>query len=333
MSKLKYQSLLDNGFVLSDDKPKPDWNATSGEEAEILNKPDLSIYSQSANLGNILFVSANAPIANDGNTREQAIGRIDKPFRSIQNAVNVASSGDVVYVSMGSYNGFTTNNTFFYDCTIILENVIVNGDFKISSGYGLAKTFTLIGIGKSKITGNIQTPDNSNYLIDNIEFNNYTAPISTLYNANIKNCKINNLQAIACLFENCTINLSYAYRSNSFFHNCQITISTAINEGQFNKLYFEGCNITVTSAFMSIEYYPPTIEFRYCNIVANQFMQSFWGKAGANFLIMEYCKLQTTEIFIQNQIYCLIANFNRSNFPLTSVTPNINNIQNYNIIT
>lgn len=166
MAKLKYQSLLDSGFVLSDDKPKPDWNATSGQEAEILNKPNLSIYSQGANLGNILFVSANAPVANDGNTRVQALGRIDKPFKSIQNAVNIAENGDNIIIFGGTYSenvsciininlnfygiGQVTINqiTGFYNTTYNFENLNIT---KLQTIIGPGENFIFVNVFKCNI--------------------------------------------------------------------------------------------------------------------------------------------------------------------------------------
>lgn len=237
MSKLKYQSLLDNGFVLSDDKPKPDWNATSGEDAEILNKPDLSIYSKNANLGNILFVSANAPIANDGNTREQVIGRINKPFKSIQSAVNVALTNDVIIIFSGTYNENIVNNDFLFE----------------------TRNLKFVGLGNVNITS-ISFTQNSHFDFENVNFTNFitfSGPGAGQTIQKLNKCNITT-QTLGCsgqyLFENCNIgrngsinqgaygSSTFKYKNsvlNDLFYYYNNDYGMRIN----NKLIFDNCEI------------------------------------------------------------------------------------------
>ena len=92
---------------------------------DIKLSPDLSLYALNAQLGNILFVSSLAPVANDSQTRTQALGRIDRPFRTIQNAVSIATNNDCIFVLNGTFNENIIISTskfltfYLFDCTII----------------------------------------------------------------------------------------------------------------------------------------------------------------------------------------------------------------------
>lgn len=237
MAKLSYQHSLDSSLVfLPDNNSKPDWNATSGQEAEILNKPDLSIFLQIANLGNILFVSSQAPIANNSQTRIQALGRIDKPFKNIQNAINIALNNDIIIIFSGTYNETLVNNE------------------SLSS----IRNIKFVGIGNVTITG-VSFSQNSYWDFENlkiINFNTFSGPGASPTFANCYRCNITT-QTLLCsgqyLFENCKMgdNGSSAqgqFGSSIYKHkNCIFTndlfyfYNNTYGMHISNKLIFENC--------------------------------------------------------------------------------------------
>lgn len=312
MAKLKYQSLLDNGFVLSDDKPKPDWNATSGEDAEILNKPDLSIYSKSANLGNILFVSSEAPAINNSQTRVQAVGRIDRPFRTINAAHIMSTDNDIIYVLAGDYTvtSMSVSNAN-RSSRFILDNcnITITSNFLNITGSGYARPHFI-----SLINSNMTTNQS---IISGIR------PINVFGNNNLT-CSITStsvtiISSLHCLFRtsvrgtvsNLTINSFGAPivngTVNSTFVNCIINCAFFTIAGQWVHT-FENCYLYTSNNFMSGTSQTYGLHAKNCTIITQ-----FSTTAQLSILKLKNCELSITgtfinELAITNAVYFIIEN-------------------------
>lgn len=99
-------------------------------------------FAQISNLGNIIFVSANAPTSANLQTRAEALGRIDRPFQSINSAFLVSTPGDLIYCLPGTYPLTTitlastrTNQFYFQNCVTST----------VGSGFATAVFRTAIG--------------------------------------------------------------------------------------------------------------------------------------------------------------------------------------------
>lgn len=256
MAKRKFSPLVKKGFET--EQVNSDWNTTNGK-AQILNKPDLSIYSQNANLGNILFVSANAPIINNGQNRATALGRIDKPFKSIQSALNVCSSEDTIVVFAGTY----TENLITVDKTIFLNfigNCVLNGNIeKYNGNWGFSSFLSIIGE-ELTINGNITIQTNwtntKNYIkVKKINSGNLI-PLNSDFRTSliikdteiVTNTNTNATDNAFNSYTNCKIKATGIFIfGGGVAANCEIECSriyTRQDSGILPKL--ENCNVTTT---------------------------------------------------------------------------------------
>lgn len=208
-------------------------------------------------LGNTLFVSSYAPLSNDLQTRASALGRIDKPFKTIQAAFNASNSGDTIYVFGGNYaeSASVTGKSL----RIILFDVSVNLIFTDS-----ANNLKIEGFGNS-IIGNLSLSDDNSgsgfVYANNLTINTYT--LGFRGNVVFDKCTINNLtgglgssqsiNAIDCAFNNIVLDnfstgvfLTGVFRY-CMFNNCQF-IYTQPNSST-SYFYFENCNLIGTTFY------------------------------------------------------------------------------------
>lgn len=86
--------------------------------------------AQSVSLGEVFYVSLLAPIANDLQTRTQARGRIDRPFRTIQACINAVATANTILDRIVISGTFTENLNWsgLANITFQLENAIIIGN-------------------------------------------------------------------------------------------------------------------------------------------------------------------------------------------------------------
>lgn len=196
-----------------------------------------NIVSDLPSLGNILFVSALAPTINDSQTRTDALGRIDRPFKSIQSALNVCAFDDVVYIFNGNYNENINCNKAIK--SIILDNVIFTGTFNLSpTGSANLNKIVIQGIGQSYINSSLITLNGlTPFGIHYFEFKNLNINANYNYDAS-------ETQRTVSYFD-CTLNQTADYSTSTFFVDCYRCKITA--EGKNKSLLFHryfNCDIT-----------------------------------------------------------------------------------------
>lgn len=183
--------------------------------------------SASVSLGNILYVSLNAPIANDSQTRAQALGNILSPFRTPSAAANVANDGDTLVIYAQTYAGFTVlNKTLTIVCN---GRVVINGDVYFNqSGLFTIGTSALIGE-NAILNGKIRFNTNSfgQKLIVQLE------TINTVGGNSLENVLENRGAFFVSntIINNLTGNLMNALHETSVLDNITVTATNAILEG------------------------------------------------------------------------------------------------------
>ncbi|HSI91616.1 MAG TPA: hypothetical protein VK927_10900, partial [Adhaeribacter sp.] len=118
---------------------------------------ELAPFMTVTELGNVVYVS---PIGNNATGQR---GRIDKPFLTIQGALDSANGTqqyDIVHIMPGNYVGDVA--TFGargwgqgFGNVFVLDNATITGDFTMDAGIGGDLGYSIIGIGKSKIIGTV----------------------------------------------------------------------------------------------------------------------------------------------------------------------------------
>lgn len=206
---------------------------------DITNYPITNFMLSNAPLGNILFVSALAPVINDSQTRTQALGRIDKPFRSIQSAVNVSASNDIIYIFSGTYN----------------ENLSIGFD-----GGNFGKLYNIFGEDKNTtfINGNVEGSSILGYNLKNLRIKKlqFTAIFGNTTTVKIENCIVNESDYLNgslgvynykdCIFESGVNHRNFWGGTIIKYDNC-ILKQTSFNVGDFdipNSTYiFKNCTL------------------------------------------------------------------------------------------
>lgn len=101
------------------------------------------------NMGRIFYVNGT-----DGDDTTGARGRFDKPYKTIQAAINASSSttgGDIIEVMSGTYNETVTGKVNL-GVTLILRSATLNGNLSINVNTNTGKLFLLQG---SVLNGNM----------------------------------------------------------------------------------------------------------------------------------------------------------------------------------
>lgn len=263
-----------------------DWNATTGVP-EIFNKPDLSVFTQGVSLGNILFVSSQAPASNNSQTRTQALGRIDRPFRSIQSALNVCDFDDVIYIFTGVYNENISCNKAIK--TIFLDNCTINGTINLSpTGGANTNKIVIQGKGQAKITSSLITLNGLTPLgIHFFEFRNLEIIAEYNYNnsetgrtVSYFDCKLNKtadyvsstytIKCYDCTITNENKNKGYTYHE---YWNCDVTYEngTAPNFSQ-SLIYMKDCSNVNFGDYLFTEDSPiVNLYIDNCNVIVGKF--------------------------------------------------------------
>lgn len=156
---------------------------------------------------NILYVASSAPIINNSQSRSTAVGRPDKPFQSLQSALNVSLSSDkIVFLSditenvvvatdnsislIGNGNNYTgsitvsggANHTFRFSQFDILKNSILyqsTTSVFLNVNYFNCNSVGALATNNSIIQGNGNTITNFNLLFKNINIIGNNATISS----------------------------------------------------------------------------------------------------------------------------------------------------------
>lgn len=224
-------------------------------------------FAQISNLGNILFVSANAPTSANLQTRIEALGRIDRPFQSINAAHLVSSVGDLIYCLPGTYNittisiTSTRSNTFyFFYCNITtgagigtfsmainiqrlnlyLQNTTIT--FQTTSFFRSSSQSTCIINGDQNSAINSSTLTTGTLLGGN-------NPIGAIKNINITVANITGVSQRVNSFENCTIFCNtYPFNNNGLIlNNCNFGEFAGTTANRGNNFVFECTNSSFTA--------------------------------------------------------------------------------------
>ncbi len=196
-------------------------------------------------LGNTLFASTSAPVANNTNTRAQAVGRIDRPFQSMQSAINVALSGDTIIAFDGSFAETLTNatainlNILLIDATISNVNFIGGTAVRIMGlGTSTITTFTCSGSTQTATLRNLtistwNIPNSGNFVmhdcsvgamtgttINNVTLKAYNSSFTGLGGTGLAPV-IKSFNLYDCELTNCIIAGTTA--SESIFQGCRFT--------------------------------------------------------------------------------------------------------------
>lgn len=244
-----------------------DWNATTGVP-EIFNKPDLSVFTQGVSLGNILFVSSQAPASNNSQTRTQALGRIDRPFRSIQSALNIAESGDIIYIFAGTYN--ENCSTLNKKIDFILDNAKIQTLLCVNY---IAPNNYITGIGDASISnlqGNLQS---GFVIVNNLTISNVSSNGGNGIFLKANNCVFTtSLQGGYCVINNCEIFCPINFNGGDI-NNCTINATHFTDIYSFSNGTIKNCNITFTNSNANICFgncpAGNLIKFENCNFKAN----------------------------------------------------------------
>ena len=317
-------------------------------------------------LGNILYVSANAPIGNNTQSRADALGRIDKPFQSIQSAVNVANGdlGDIIYILAGTYNENISISKSIR--SFILDNAIINGliNFNIPSTRIYTKTI-IQGIGFAIINSNLITLNcnPAGVSIHRFEFRNLE--INAEYNYNNSenrrtvsyfNCRINKtadyvsstdyIRVYNCIVTAENKNKYYMYHE---YYDSQITFANGVGlNANFSTIFAKNCIINFGNFLFSEGSTLANLRLDGCEVVVGKFRQ-ITGYANSNAQIFELrnCKITETDTsqpyifthqFIAGDWYLgsnvtLAINFCTSNKLFYDVSKPLNVIDKINFLT
>lgn len=204
-----------------------------------------------ANLGNILFVSASAPVASNLQTRSQAIGRIDKPFRNLQKAFDVCEDGDTIIIFAGTYTGNLTvidKDNITIKC---IGSVTINGNFTYEVGVNPNKQI--------KFLGNYSTTVNGSFLIANSNETFVFSVYGTTVNSGINYAfqldanKRSTFKVYDCDIVGNFLSTSMAGNDNGvrpigLFKNCNFTGVTPFPD-QFSNIIVDDCVFNISSFF------------------------------------------------------------------------------------
>ena len=212
-----------------------------------------TLLTSTYNQGRIFFVSKN------GSDIEGLVGRIDRPFLTIQSAVTASIAGDTIYIFAGTYTENIALGGNIPDRTFIFLNAILNGTISntIFNGCNYGR---IIGIGNSKITGAITILGASNFeLIKDLTLN-----VLDNCSLNYQNCAyvVSNEGTMGGTYENCTFtstaaNLILTYGASLGFklYNCRINCNNfttqvgGIDGGFGGQYIIQNCNINCTNFF------------------------------------------------------------------------------------
>lgn len=150
----------------------------------------LNVFATAGQNANVLYVSSSNAFASDSYLRADAIGRVSKPFATIQAAVSEALDGDTVCVLGGTYAEnitvtFQQNVSFCFLFSAALSgNITYPGPFVYAGG-------KIYSDGTGKITGNITFHETSNWQIfgfNTIDGQFLSLGGNGLVGLNIENC-------------------------------------------------------------------------------------------------------------------------------------------------
>jgi len=257
--------------------------AYDGTNFQVVNP----VGARTVGLGNTLFVSTSAPVANNSNSRATAIGRIDLPFQSLASAIAVMASGDTIVVYSSTISE-SVNFSAVASASLILINSTIIGAWT-----GLIATSLYINMqGNSGITNcnlvfgnqtlNIQggTITNSGTGI-NLQLLNTTANIegvrfvntSTGTNIDVRN---GNMYFNSCRFRSTSATSALLVAGGgcvAMFDNCKIVSSgtgVAVDINQVSYPIFNNCYIRANSNHAVFSGAGGVnAEFNNCEIIAN----------------------------------------------------------------
>lgn len=267
--------------------------------------------SNSLSLGRILLVSKN------GNNNTAEIGKIDKPFLTIQAALNAATNLDVIYILTGNYTENISCNVVLRG--IILDNCTINGNINLTPNNNIGFNKTVIqGIGQSKINSSLIDLSASNSFYT-FEFRNLEI---------IANYADNSFRSV--VYYDCTINKTPSYSPSTnyircydctitaesktqsfYFHkyfNCDITFEngTITSYSTVSTLYFRDCEINFGDFLFSQNSPIKILDVMNCKITVGKFRNmNGYGNYSEQIFRLEYCKITETNntspyIFVHN---------------------------------
>lgn len=114
----------------------------------------LNTFATAGKNGNVLYVSSSNSFASDAYLRANAVGRMSKPFATVQGAVSEAISGDTVCILGGSYTE-NISVTFGQNVSLcFLMGAVLNGNITYP-GPAIYSGGRIYSDGTGKILGNI----------------------------------------------------------------------------------------------------------------------------------------------------------------------------------